>query len=181
MADTIADDIRHLRSLLNQALERVRLINEQQRELAPGFPSCIVVTEPTEEVPDPISQLLVCLDRASGAAGELFQRLCARPTDLHLRGFLLSREEFYLLASQDFVCVAGPWGDAYEVFQMFHYEDSMRRCYINPDEGPRVGGTIKVRLGVPPEEISWHRLRPEQREFFDRHLPEIAARFRREV
>jgi hypothetical protein len=30
-----------------------------------------------------------------------------------------------------------------------------------------------------PEEIWWERLRSEQKEYFERYLPEVAVRFRR--
>jgi hypothetical protein len=63
---------------------------------------------------------------------------------------------------------------------MLHYEDDKRRCYISLDELPPAGA-IRIHGGPRPEEISWVRLRPEQRDFFGRHLPEVAARFRREA
>ena len=83
-------------------------------------------------MPDPVYQLGVCLGRALQATGELFERLSARPIVRYASGFLLSREEFYLLA------IAGlwdetPWHDAYEVFRMFHFEDSERRGDVVPE------------------------------------------------
>jgi len=71
--------------------------------------------------------------------------------------------------------------DHYGILRMFHYEDAERRCYINPDEKPRRRGTAKVRFGVPPEEIPWAGLRPEQRQYFSRHVPKIAVRFKRDA
>ena len=171
MANLIADDIRDLLSLLDQALEMTHVIRERRREPTSCHQTSIVFTDATEEVPDPIYQLPVCLSRARGAAGELFERLSARPISRYVMGYLLSREEFYLLAIRG-TWVKTPWGDAYEVFRMFHYEDSEHKGYINQDG---------FAYGVLAEEVSWERLRSEQREFFDRHLPEVAARFKREA
>lgn len=153
MAD-LADDIRDLISLLDQALQR------------------------TATGPDPMPPWLL---QAREAGRMLFERVCAGPHGRYLGGFLLSREEFFLLASRGLASVDMPWGDEYDVFRMFHYEDSDQRGYINPSERPRVPGTVRVRLGIPPEEIAWERLRPEQRDFFERHLPQVAGRFARQV
>lgn len=62
---------------------------------------------------------------------------------------------------------------------MLCYEDGDRRAYINPWETPRAPGVVRMRFGIPPEEARLESLRPEQREFFQKYLPEVYARLGR--
>ena len=178
MAHAIADDIRHLLSLLDQALEMAVDIRKHRLESESSHSWCEVVTDPTQIETDPVHQLPVCLDRAHEAAAKLFDRLSARPTSRYLMGYLLSREEFCLMAIGG-VWIETLWGDSYEAFRMFHYEDSEHRCYIDPGKRPQAPGAMPSRFSIPPENISWSGLRAEQREFFANNLPEVAARFQR--
>ena len=80
--------------------------------------------------------------------------------------------------------------DDYEIFQQFWYEDESKCGYIAPDQKPlpspvTIGDTttIHVRPGpsLAPEDIIWERLKPEQREFFERYIPDVAGRIKRET
>lgn len=112
-----------------------------------------------------------------------------------MRGRPLTREEFHLAMAFGVLnftnknCGLSEFDD-YDVFANFCYEDEERFAYIMPEQRPlsseRLGdtGSGKVRAciigpGLPPEEIHWDRLRPEQRAFFERNIPEVAARFNR--
>jgi hypothetical protein len=99
-----------------------------------------------------------------------------------MKGYKLTDEEFYLIAAMGAISGLGkglgisPMTDA-EAFAMMYYEDDSKRGYINPEEGPRVLGRVRLRFGIPPEEIRRSSLRPEQREFFARYVPSYYARF----
>lgn len=156
---------------------RLSTSHEQAFQVARGAASLSDGCIPTSAT----GEVLTCVDEAREKASRLFHRIRGEPHNRFLSGFMLSREEFYLASAQDLIMIETPADDAYEVFRMFHYEDDARRCYININESPRVEGRLRIRIGVPPEELSWDRLRPEQRDYFERHLPEVAGRFRREV
>ncbi len=111
---------------------------------------------------------------------KLKDRLDLEPLSLYVDGYLLSREQYYLLVARGILTFRLEEREAYDHFRMFHYEDDERRCYINPDERPLPKGTIKLQLGSPPEAILWSRLRPEQQEYFQEQQPDVAVRFRRE-
>lgn len=175
-----ADELKHLCTLLDKIIEQGR---SQVQQCDPESPDsgCVVVRDPTAR-PDPMSQLLAGADRARGAANELFDRMCARPVALLARGYLLSREEYYLLVSRGVLYAGTHTGDPYDDFRMIHYEDDDRRCYINLNEAPRLPGeALRIRFGIPPEEIAWTRLRNDQRDYFERHMPEVAGRFKRDA
>jgi hypothetical protein len=129
-------------------------------------------------MPPGIASLEKEISIVESLAGRLFERLFERPFSLLLSGHHLSREEFYLLVALGFLGGGSYTGDAYADFQMLHYEDEKRRTYITL-EAPPGAGRVKLHCGMWPEEISWNRLRPDQRAFFEQHLPEVAVRFRK--
>ncbi|HXB67508.1 MAG TPA: hypothetical protein VNY05_04655 [Candidatus Acidoferrales bacterium] len=128
-----------------------------------------------------LHQEIEAIERASSKALDRCRDL---PVHLALKGRMLSREQYHLLAATGFaITSAESIGlsevDDYEIFALFCYEDDERFCYINPLEKPRSPGEgIKIRFGVPPEELSVGNLRPEQVSFFEKRLPHILARFR---
>ena len=79
----------------------------------------------------------------------------------------------------------------YEVFQNFCYESGEVHAYITLGMDPlgppvTIDGTTTVTVRafdprLPPEDIPWDRLKPEHRLFFERYLPVVAARFKRET
>lgn len=185
MSDTgkIADDMRRLCSLLDEGNEASHAVSVWAWENVAAS-DCL-----PRELPPELSALLERLCRSTDTArsigNTLFDRLCSAPVALYLNGYLLTHEQFHLLAAQGIM-----FDCTYNAFRMLHYEDDDRRCYINPNETPlpppeidQQGGIhqrVGLRLGKPPEEILWNRLRPEQQDYFQQYLPEIAARFRRE-
>ncbi len=139
------------------------------------------------EVPSDAAELIGALrteiDAVERAVAAALDRYQDRPLDLFLKGFLLTREQYHLLAAMRLPLSSAKLAglsmlDDYDVFCMFHYEDDNRRAYINPDEAPRQPGRIKIRFGVPPEELDVNALRPEQLAFFEEYLPDVLARFR---
>ncbi|HEY3382614.1 MAG TPA: hypothetical protein VGK32_12645 [Vicinamibacterales bacterium] len=115
----------------------------------------------------------------------LFHRLVWEPTGRLTSGLPLSREQYHLLAAQGCTWAdnkmvgLSPYTD-FEVAEFFDYEDEERSCRIDPAL-PLPPGQIKLKFGVSPEKLRFNALRPEQRRFFEEHLPEVAARFAREA
>ncbi len=112
-----------------------------------------------------------------------------------MSGQFLSREQFHLLSALGGLNYTNKDAglsdyDDYEVFQNFCYDSGEVHAYITPTMEPlgppvTIDGTttFKARAfnpGLPPEEIPWDRLKPEQRLFFERYLPDVAVRFNRE-
>ena len=113
-----------------------------------------------------------------------------------LSGQILSREQFHLLSALGVMLYTNKIAglseyDDYELFKNFCYENGEVHAYITPSMKPlgppaTIDGTTTVEVrafnpGLPPEEIPWDRLKPEQRLFFERYLPGVAARFKRET
>jgi hypothetical protein len=112
-----------------------------------------------------------------------------------LAGKRLNREQFYfLLMSESLEWTNKNLGlsdfEDFELFELLRYEGSQRQGYIylgeDIDDLPDIGAddwflellssTYRKAI-VPPEEIPWNTLQPEQREFFTRHLPNVVVRF----
>ena len=138
---------------------------------------------PRESPPNVQEQLMTLhrsLDAARATVAELSERIRFIPVNKRVLGRRLSREEYFVLLAQG-VALGSHKDlglsklDDYEVFDMFFYEDDERLGYINPSPP----GTATLPNDVHPEEISFDRLRPEQRVFFDKHLPAVGKRFKR--
>ena len=114
-----------------------------------------------------------------------------------LAGQRLTREQFYiLLASECLEWTNKALGlsefEDFELFEMLRYEGDDRQGYIylaeDIDDLPDIGmddwfleivsSTYRKAI-IPPEDIQWNALAPDQRAFFQRHLPDAAKRFRR--
>jgi len=111
-----------------------------------------------------------------------------------LGGRRLTKEQFHLLMALNCLkftnkSIGLSNFEDYEVFEKFCYEDGDGYSHyispgVKPLSPPVVDGhttIIEGRLGPDkaPEDIPWERLKPEQRSFFEKYLPEIAARFKR--
>ena len=135
----------------------------------------------TADLPAGVVTLTEEISKAQSLVSQLADRLQDGPLGLLLHGRQMSREAYCLLVASGVLWFEGSYtGDPYDDFQMLRYEDDTRRSYICLDEAPPAGA-IRAHLGMRPEEISWERLRPEQRDFFSRHLPKVVARFKREA
>jgi hypothetical protein len=147
-----------------------------------------------EDLKPIIERLTERLAQVRSAACEAFENLSARPAAKFLRGERLTRTEYYLLTAAGIFKEGGskalglsPYDD-YDTFSFLHYEDEKRITYIDPSEKPfdpprevspgKFVQHVHPRLGIPPEEARLDALRPEQREFFKQHLPEIYKRFK---
>jgi hypothetical protein len=125
------------------------------------------------------------LSAIKNRCGWLFDRLSSQPIGRLASGLPLSREQYHLLAAQGCTWAdnkkvgLSPYTD-FEVAEFFDYEDDERSCRIDTALPPPPG-TIRVHFGVSPEKLRLDVLRPEQRRFFEEHLPEVAARFARET
>jgi hypothetical protein len=129
-------------------------------------------------LPAGIVKLVEEISKAQLLVNRLSDRLHHGPLGLWTGGHPMSREAYYLLVALGVLRGGTYTGDPYGDFQMLRYEDDEQQCYISLDEAPPAGKT-RLHFGMRPEEISWARLRVEQRDFFGRHLPEVAVRFRR--
>ena len=112
-----------------------------------------------------------------------------------LAGKKLNREQFYfLLMSESLEWTNKNLGlsdfDDFELFDLLRHEGSQRQGNIYLDEDiddlPDIGADdwfLKLlsstyrKAIIPPEEIRWSTLQPEQREFFTRYLPRVVVRF----
>ena len=112
-----------------------------------------------------------------------------------LAGKRLNREQFYfLLMSESLEWTNKNLGlsdfDDFELFELLRYEGSQRQGYIylgeDVDDLPDIGADdwfLKLvsstyrKAIIPPEEIRWSTLQPEQRKFFTKYLPKMVGRF----
>jgi hypothetical protein len=184
MPESVAGQVKSLRSSLDLGTDATRQLYQWVYD---NVTASDVLPREIGAVPSALLQRLGgALESACRAARDIEASLWGDPVERFIKGFLLSREEYYLLAAcglVSYTCKSAGLCDYddYDILVQFHYEDDERCCYINPTLEPRVPGFISMRIGVAPEEISWHRLRSDQRAFFEQKLPEIAARFGREI
>jgi hypothetical protein len=93
------------------------------------------------------------LNKVDSSAAAAFDRYSARPCAKTMKGYKLRDEEFYLIAAMGAISGIAeglgisPMTDA-EAFAMMHYEDDSKRGYINPEEGPREPGRVRLRFGI---------------------------------
>jgi hypothetical protein len=81
----------------------------------------------------------------------------------------------------------------FELFELLRFEGDDRQGYIylaaDIEDRPEIGaddwflelvaGTYRKAI-IPPEDIQWSALSPEQRDFFEQNRPDVAKRFRRD-
>jgi len=108
----------------------------------------------------------------------------------YISGYMPTKEQYFLfhsVAGEEWISVQ-PYSE-YELFCLFCYRDDEKMCFINPtltleseEPIPQEDGIFKipVNVGVPPEEVSVDGLRPEQKEFFQKHDPDTYKRFRQD-
>ena len=66
--------------------------------------------------------------------------------------------------------------DDYELFSLLRYDGKNSSCYINIEEG----GIGCLSDGVPPEQLNIKYLRLEQKEFFEKYLPDVLEQFQQD-
>ena len=153
----------------------------------------------TRRFPLELDQSFESLDKSLQNVATFVDAIDETNTSLIIKvmsGQFLSREQFHLLSALGALHYTNKDAglseyDDYEVFQNFCYESGEDHAYITPNMKPlgppvTIDGTTTFELrafnpGLPPEEIPWDRLKPEQRLFFERYLPDVAARFKRET
>jgi hypothetical protein len=145
-----------------------------------------------------ISTSLTALQKSLQQAAESLDPIAdlqGRATLTFLAGKKLNREQFYfLLMSESLEWTNKNLGlsdfDDFELFDLLRYKGTERQGYIylceDVDDLPDIGADdwfLKLlsstyrKAIIPPEEIRWHTLQPEQREFFKRYLPKMVGRF----
>lgn len=162
--------------------------------------TCDYVLEMVDEAdgnmsPDELRTLRDELGKVKRIAEQLHVTMCQTPVGkmIGLDRMSMTKQEYY------FLCAAGaklfstdqlgisPVSD-YQAFLNCCYEDDEKVCYINPakkppveDEDKKTGSfTIRVGIGYPPEELHLKYLRPEQKEFFAKFLPDVLERFQQD-
>ena len=140
---------------------------------------------------DEISRSLQYLaETISGIAGAQNQAM------LHfLGGLKLQREDYYVLLATECIEITNKTAgltdfDDYELFNLLRYKYENRRGYIylqddindlpevDPDDWTMNFITrTYLKAIIPPEEIRWSTLNDEQRDFFEKYLPDTVARF----
>jgi hypothetical protein len=115
-----------------------------------------------------------------------------------LSGKQLTRDQFYiLLASESIEWTNKFLGlsdfEDFELMELLRFEGKDRQGYIylqdDIDDVPKdavddwylqfLSSTYRKAI-IPPEEIRWSDLRPEQRSFFEKYLPDAVDRFVRD-
>jgi hypothetical protein len=103
----------------------------------------------------------------------------------------LTAQQYFLLRARGFELFTAkqlgisPVGD-YECYRMCVYKNEQAVCFMDPDETPEVKTVdnktghkrIRIRLAHSPEECELKHLRPEQREFFTKHRPDVLERMK---
>ena len=174
-----ADELRRIHALAESAEQTLALLTRWILEHTPASEGGTRALEPDVEAL--LETLQTQLQEVRAAETDAFDRYSAAPVAKFLHGQPLTPEEYYLVAAMR----GGPWGTAfqlglspaedYDVFQHLWYADEEGQSYINPELPPPVPGRVRG-FGVPPERLRRSALRPEQREFFRRHLPEVFGR-----
>lgn len=140
-----------------------------------------------KQLSESIAELAESINRVADAQSQA--------TLTFLGGYRLTRDQFYiLLASECLEWTNKVLGlsdfEDFELFELMRYERDDRRGYIylgeDIDDLPDVGAddwylelvtTTYRKAIIPPEEIHWRTLSPEQRDFFERYLHETVDRF----
>ena len=130
------------------------------------------------------------INKIRNNARDIDESVALSPTMKLLWGHLLTREEFYLLSARlsvdgEALPTAKDIGlssfDDFEIFCLLHYNNDQKQGYV--DVGPPLAtrkNDATVFFGKPPESVPLRCLRPEQKQFFERYLPEIFRRFNRD-
>ena len=115
-----------------------------------------------------------------------------------LAGKRLTRDQFYILLATETI----EWTNKhlglsdfedFELIELFRYVGKDRKGYIylgdDIDDAPDadeddwymqfLSRTYRKAL-IPPEEVRWSYLEPEQREFFEKYRPDVVDRFLRD-
>jgi hypothetical protein len=172
------DEIRDLIQKVEEAKDELRGYEEETGEIVKG----------------PVSRqrLWNHLSDIEVVTYQIFNRYCRSLAAKLAAHEELTEEDFYLLQAGG----CRLWSvkdlglspvDDYELHLQCCYEDEQTRTYIFPGDKPpfekidkKTGRRhIRIRIGRSPEEISWDNLRESQKKFFQRYLPDVAARFKR--
>ena len=112
-----------------------------------------------------------------------------------LGGLKLQREDYYVLLAAECIEITNKTAgltdfDDYELFNLLRYKYESRRGYIyllddindlpevDPDDWTMNFITrTYLKAIIPPEEIRWSTLNDEQRDFFEKYLPDTVGRF----
>lgn len=160
---------------LTELVERSRAV----LETAVAFASNMETSQGAEPLLEVLREGLVGL---AALSEDVRRRQCSDPIERFLSGHRCSGEEIRALRAMGVEAYNAhavglcAFTDE-ELFGLFHCDTETRRYYINPDLGPRDPDRAGLRHGLAPEEIPVCDLRPEQREFFAQHLPDVFARF----
>lgn len=151
----------------------------QVRQLVTDAIKTIEDLDPYELMKDP-RVIYEKLLEAKQICENLNHYFCWNSAEKWLLGQALSREEFYLLAAQGILLIPSTTGleQAHEEFAHYLYEDDNQKGYIKPDQFPISEGTAACTIGVTPEDVRKDFLRPDQKEFFTKHRPNLFCRFK---
>lgn len=146
--------------------------------------------------PEECSNKLAILEQELSAVdqniGNLKWYFGMNSSDKWLKGQMMTKEEFYLLAAQGILTVPSETGEreAYEEYNYYLYEDDEQTGYINPSaepdsppvQTPDGGRTQKVslKIGICPENVKISFLKEEQKDFFKRYKPGLFSRFKKD-
>ena len=178
---------------LQSACHRIRKANEDARE---ALHDLATHGRNSENIGVALTKVGANLEDAITAVAKI-QEEFGQDIYAFFGGKLLSREQFHLMSGIGIInysnkCVGLSQYDDYEVFRLFHVESASFTGYMDldppeVDDPPTTANgmrTITARVGIggrfsKPEKINWLDLRDDQRRFFAKSLPDIAARFRR--
>jgi hypothetical protein len=181
----LIEELDEIMNICDGARENLHFIHDWLYEEVVGK-DCIVSQLPPE-IGLPLNRLQEQLESIRSLANKGTERLGFKPCAKLIAGECLTEQEYFLLRAMGInELTAKSIGlssvDDYKVFLNLYYEDEKWRCYINPALKPRdpEATRIAMRFGRPPEELHLKNLRPEQKEFFKKYLPEVLTRFQRD-
>jgi hypothetical protein len=139
-----------------------------------------------DEFQDLLPSLIRHMKRIRRIANTINGRMVRNPGRKLLRGETLTEQEYFFLRTGGVhLNTAHQLGlsplDEYAIYRHLCYEDDKVICCVNPEPMPEKApeNVIRVRMGKAPEELHDTHLRPEQRDFFEEHLPGLWARFQK--
>ena len=158
---------------------------------------CLLGDKAIEKMRTSLFAMSKSLERTAGMFSSVAdaQRMA---TLTFLSGKKLTRDQFYiLLASESIEWTNKTLGlsdfEDFELIELLRYEGKDRKGYIyladDIDDVPTeavddwylqfLTSTYRKAI-IPPEDIHWSDLRPEQRSFFEKYLPDAVDRFLRD-
>jgi hypothetical protein len=168
--DILADDLTSIDNIAYDVQEELEKLEEGEMSIG--------------DFQDSLSSLIQHMKRIRRIADAINGRMVRSPAKKLMTGKPLTEQEYFFIRTGGVhLSTAHQLGlspvDEYKIYRLFCYEDDKVICLINPEPKPEEPpeNVIRIRAGSLPEELNACYLRPEQRSFFEKHLPGLLDRF----